>query len=64
MPRKAKWQNDYISRTYDRLQVLPKKEEGQQIREAAAAAGESVNEYILKAVQDRMKREESKDAQL
>lgn len=42
----------------DQLKIQPYKEEGQRIREAAAAAGESVQGYILKAVRERMEREQ------
>lgn len=43
----------------DRLIIQPYQDEGQRIRAAAAAAGESVQGYILSAVRDRMKREQS-----
>ena len=36
----------------------PTKEEGQRIREHAAAAGDSVQGYILDAVRERMGRED------
>lgn len=51
------YNNEYNRKTYDRLSVNPTKEEGQRIREAAAAAGESVQGYILKAARQRMERE-------
>lgn len=41
----------------DQIMVRPYKEEGQQIREHAAKAGQSVQQYILQAVRDRMARE-------
>lgn len=41
----------------DQIMVRPYKEEGQQIRVAAAKAGQSVQQYILQAVRDRMARE-------
>lgn len=43
----------------DRLIIQPYQDEGQRIRAAAAAAGESVQGYILAAVRDRMKREQA-----
>lgn len=43
---------------YQQILLKPYKEEGQRIREAAAAAGESVQGYILKAVRLRMEREQ------
>ena len=45
-------------RSRDNLMVRPTKEEGQRIREHAAAAGESVQGYILDAVRERMDRED------
>lgn len=41
----------------DAIMLRPTKEEGQEIREAAAAAGLSVQAYILQAVRERMERE-------
>lgn len=40
----------------DRIVIQPKKQEGQQIRQAAADAGQSVQQYILQDVKDRMER--------
>ena len=34
--------------------IRPSKEEGQQIRDAAAKAGQSVQAYVLDAVRERM----------
>lgn len=48
------YNNNFQRQTYDRIQVLPKKEEGQRIRRAAAAAGQSVSEFILDAVRERL----------
>ena len=44
----------------DQIMVRPYKEEGQAIRDAAAAAGQSVQRYILEAVQERMDREKNR----
>lgn len=43
--------------TLDRIVIQPKKETGAQIRQAAADAGQSVQQYILQAVNDRMNTE-------
>lgn len=43
-------------RSRDNIMIRPTKEEGQQIRQAAADAGQSVQQYILQAVKDRMER--------
>lgn len=41
----------------DRIVVQPYKDEGEEIRAAAAAAGESVQGYILRAIRERMEKE-------
>ena len=41
----------------DQIMLKPLKPEGEAIRAAAAAAGESLQGYCLKAVRDRMQRE-------
>lgn len=41
-------------RKRDNIMIRPDKDEGQQIREAAAAAGQSVQQFILSAVRMRM----------
>ena len=43
----------------DQIKIQPYKEEGQLIREFAAAAGQSVQGYILQAVRERMDREKN-----
>lgn len=45
------------NRKRDNIMIRPTKEEGAVIREAAAAAQQSVQAYILQAIQDRMSRE-------
>lgn len=50
---KLKANAKYIA-TLDRIVIQPKKDKGQQIRKAAAEAGQSVQQYILQAVADRM----------
>ena len=41
----------------DAIMLRPPKEEGSAIRAAAAAAGQSNQQYILQATRERMKRE-------
>lgn len=41
----------------DNIMIRPDKDEGQQIREAAAAAGLSVQQFILSAVRSKLKGE-------
>lgn len=42
---------------YQQLCLKPYKEEAERIRAAAAAAEQSLQQYILQAVRDRMNRE-------
>lgn len=58
MPSDAKRaSNARYAATLDQLRVQPSKTEGAAIRAAAAAAGQSVQAYILQAVRERMQRE-------
>lgn len=41
----------------DAIMLRPSKEDGEIIRKAAAAAGQSVQGYILQAVRERMSKE-------
>ena len=41
----------------DRIVIQPEKEEGTIIRQSASNAGQSVQGYILQAIKERMKRE-------
>lgn len=45
------------NRKQDNIMVRPNKEEGAEIRAAAAAAGKSVQGYVLEAVREKMERE-------
>lgn len=42
----------------DAIMLRPPKAKGETIRQAAAAAGESLQGYILQAVQERMERDD------
>lgn len=42
----------------DLIKIQPPKAEGEAIRAAAAAAGQSLQGYILQAVRDRMQQEQ------
>ena len=46
--------NRYDRKTYDRFNFRVRKEEAEQIKQAAGAAGQSVNAYILDAVREKM----------
>lgn len=50
---------DTYNATCDYISLRPKKERGLEIRAAAEAAGQSLQGYILEAVQERMDREKN-----
>lgn len=54
MSARYQYNNDFNKATYDRIQLVPKKEDGQRIRDAAAAAGKSVSAFILDIVFDHL----------
>lgn len=54
--RKAKWQNDYIAKTYDRINLTVPKGDKDLIREYAEARGESVNAFINRAIREAMEK--------
>lgn len=45
------------NRSRDNIMIRPDKETGAKIRQAAEDAGQSVQQYILQAVADKMKKE-------
>ena len=45
------------NRKQDNIMIRPTKEEGAEIRAAAASAAQSVQAYVLQAVRERMERE-------
>lgn len=49
--------NKYVKNNYDRINVTFPKGQKKVIMQAAEAAGESVNGYIKKAVDQRMERD-------
>jgi len=55
--RKAKWQNDYIARTYDRINLTVPKGQKEIIQAHAAARGESVNAFLNRAARETMERD-------
>lgn len=48
--------NVKYNKSRDNIMIRPSKDMGQQIRQAAAEAGQSVQQYILQAVNDRMEK--------
>lgn len=57
IPEAKRRNNDAYNAKCDRIMIQPRKEAGQEIRAAAAAAGQSLQGYILQAVRERMERE-------
>ena len=55
--RKAKWQNDYIAKTYDRINLTVDKGKKDIIKEHADKRGESVNAFINRAINETMERD-------
>lgn len=54
--RKAKWQNDYIAKVYDRINLTVPKGQKEVIQEAAQRNGESVNGFIWRLIQAELKK--------
>ncbi len=54
--RKAKWQNDYIAKAYDRINLTVPKGEKESIQTAAQKTGESVNGFIWRLIQAELDR--------
>ena len=50
--------NAYNRENYDRITITTKKGDRGKIKAAAKAAGESTNEYIKRAIAERMRKEE------
>lgn len=48
------YQNSYNKEKYDRISLMLPKGEKDRIKTAATAAGESVNEFINKAIKQRI----------
>ena len=55
--RKAKWQNDYILRTYDRINLTVPKGDKDKIKAHAESRGESVNSFINRAISNQMEQD-------
>ena len=54
--RKAKWQNDYIAKAYDRINLTVPKGQKEAIQEAAQRNGESVNGFIWRLIQAQLEK--------
>ena len=54
--RKAKWQNDYIEKKYDRINLTVPKGKKEAIKAAADKRGESVNGFIWRLIEAELDR--------
>ncbi len=59
--RKAEWQNRYIERTYDRINLTVPKGDKESIKNHAEALGESVNGFINRAIREALERDAAKE---
>lgn len=50
----VKYQNEFKKKTYDRMELLVPKGQKAVIKEKAAAAGQSLNEFVYSAVKEKM----------
>ena len=52
-----KYQHEYNKKNYDRIEISVPKGKKAVIKEAAKAGGQSVNEFISQAIDERMERD-------
>lgn len=50
-----KYQNEYNKQKYDRTTIMTPKGKKEQIKAAAKAAGMSMNEFIVSAIEERLR---------
>lgn len=55
--RKAEWQNKYIAKAYDRINLTMPKGKKDLIQAHAEAKGESVNGFINRAINETIERD-------
>lgn len=53
----VKYQNEFKKKTYDRMELLVPKGQKAVIKEKAAAAGQSLNEFVYSAVKEKIMEE-------
>lgn len=53
-----KYQNEYNKQKYDRTTIMTPKGKKEQIKAAASAAGMSMNEFIISAIEEKLSRNE------
>lgn len=52
-----KYQNEYNKQNYDRFQFMAPKGTKDIVKAAALSCGQSVSEYILQAIKERLERD-------
>ena len=56
MKKQAEWSRTYNEKNYDRLYPFVPKGKKAEIQAAADKQGETLNEFIVKAIEERMNR--------
>lgn len=56
MKKQTEWSRAYNKKTYDRLYPFVPKGRKAEIQAVAETQGETLNEFIVKAIEERMKR--------
>lgn len=60
--RKAQWQNNYIAKTYDRINLtVPKGQKGMLKSHADKHDGGSVNAFINRAIANQIERDKAQE---
>ncbi len=57
----TQWSNEYNAKTYDRITILIKKDDGgkERVRAHAASRGLTTNAYVNRLIQEDMSKDES-----
>ena len=58
--KKSEYRNDWISKTYDRINLTVPKGRKEAVKAHAEAQGESLNAFINRAIQEAMERDAAK----
>ena len=61
--RKAEWQNNYIARNYDRVNLILTKGKKETIQTHASGRGESLNGFVNRAIDETMERDKTKESE-
>ena len=60
--RKAEWQNNYIAKTYDRVNLTLPKGKKADLQAYAAEKGESLNGFVNRAIEETIERDKKVEA--